>query len=181
MNTIPLSNKRASMLLRANKKILTEIERACSVKIQINSETTLEKSASITGESQGEWVAGQVLLAIELGFSSKDALLLTNDDFYLEQLDLEQSMRGNQRGVERQKARIIGTEGKAKKTLEDLSESKIAINDGPMLGIIGGFDEVSSAKEAILQLLEGKPHQSVFSYLEEQQRRREARRLGAKV
>ena len=178
MKVVPLPKKRLAQFFRQRSRPLKDLEERAQVKITLNKESKDDYLISIDGEAEGEWVAEQILKAVDLGFDPKDAFRLFKEDIYLEQLDLEQSMRGSARGVERQKARIIGTAGKAKRTLEELSEAKIALGDGPMLGIIGGFDEVRAAKEAILQLLEGRPHQGVFSYLENQKRKREAIRLG---
>jgi ribosomal RNA assembly protein len=181
MRILTIPSKRAVRLLKNKQRALKDIEAKARVKISITNESDIDKGIRVDGSPEGEWSAEQVLKAIDLGFDPKDALTLLNDEVYLEQIDLEQSMRGSASGVERQKARLIGTEGKAKRVLQELSEAKIAISDGPMLGILGGFDEVRAAKEAVLQILEGKPHAMVFSYLEGEARKREARRLGAKI
>jgi ribosomal RNA assembly protein len=181
MRLVTLPGKRFANFAGKQNKALKDLQDRVGVKISVTTESNRDDSIRIDGEPEGEWLAEQVLKAVDLGFAPKDAFKLLKDDNYLEQVDIEQSMRGNSRGVERQKARIIGTEGKAKRTIEELSEAKLALSDGPMLGIIGGFDEASAAKEAILQLLEGRPHQAVYAYLEGQKRKREARRLGVHV
>ncbi len=181
MRILTLSGKRLVRLMKNKGRMVSELEKAANVTVKIVPETKADRSVQIDGTPEGEWVSEQVLRAVDLGFDPKDAFRLLKDDVYLEQVDLEQSMHGKSRAVERQKARIIGTEGKAKRALEDLSEAKLAVSDGPMLGILGGFDEATAAKEAVLQLLEGRPHSGVFAYLEDQKRRREARRLGAHV
>lgn len=181
MRLVALPGKRFANFTGKQNKALKDLQDRLQVKITVTVEANRDDVIRIEGEPENEWLAEQVLKAVDLGFAPKDAFRLLKDDSYLEQLDLEQSMRGNERAVERQKARIIGTEGKAKRTLEELSEAKIALSDGPMVGILGGFDEVQAGKEAILQLLEGRPHQGVYVYLENQKRRREARRMGAHV
>ncbi len=131
---------------------------------------SLDKEAgSVTIESKNEdggseWIAEQVLRAVALGFEPKHAFKLFNDDYFLEEVDLKQAL-GKEKAIERQKARIIGSEGKVKKTIESLSGAFLAIGGGS-IAILGRYEDLKLAKDAVYQLLEGKQVSTVYDFLE---------------
>jgi ribosomal RNA assembly protein len=151
-------------LLKDERKLVHEVEAQTKTKIK-ESDDALE----IEGEAEDEWVAEQVLKALVMGFPPEKAFKLLKDEWFLEEIDLEAAMRGSKRGTERQKGRIIGTGGKAKKTLEELSGAYLSIS-GDKVALLGRFEDLQGAREAILQLLEGKPHASVYAGLETRNR-----------
>lgn len=72
--------------------------------------------------------------------------------------------------MRRYKARIIGQQGAAKKKLQELSGAFLAV--GPEhIAILGEFEDLRAAKEAVLRLLEGSEHVGVYSYLEREKHR----------
>lgn len=181
MRAFILPAKRVAKLEKNGGAALRQLETAAGVKVTVREKEGEFADVEVDGPTEAEWASEQVLRAIGLGFEPRHALKLLKDEFFLEQIDLEQAMHGNERGVMRQKARIIGTDGKAKKALEDLSEAKIAVGDDAIVGLLGGFEEVRAAKEAIIKLLEGRQHTSVYSYLENEKRKREARQMGVRI
>lgn len=151
-------------LQRDSGKLLRETESRTGTRIT-ESDGTLE----IEGEGGDEWVAEQVLRALVLGFPPERAFKLTDEEWFLEEVDIEQAMRGSPRAVERQKARLIGTGGTAKKTLEELSGAYLSVT-GDKVAILGRHEDLQDAKEAVLGLLEGRPHGSVYASLEKRKR-----------
>ena len=67
----------------------------------------------------------------------------------------------------RLKSRIIGTEGKARKTIEKRTNTNISIY-GKTVSIIGGRQGVQVAKRAVENLLRGSQHNKVYSWIERQ-------------
>ena len=67
------------------------------------------------------------------------------------------------------KSRLIGTDGKTRKTVELLSNTKIVIY-GKTISIIGDYINVGVARKAIELLLIGKTHATVYKWLEGQKR-----------
>ena len=64
------------------------------------------------------------------------------------------------------KSRIIGTKGKTKKYIEQYTNTKISIY-GKTISIIGKWDKVNIAKKAILMLIEGCSHTTLYKWLEQ--------------
>jgi ribosomal RNA assembly protein len=67
------------------------------------------------------------------------------------------------------KGRVIGTNGKTKKLIENFTETKLAIY-GKTICIIGRWDRVVIAKKSIEMLLSGRLHTTVYRFLEKQRR-----------
>lgn len=152
-------------LLKDDSKLLREAEARTSTTIKES-----DGALDIEGEAGNDWVAEQVLRALTAGFPPERAFKLTNDEWFLEEVDIEAAMRGSRRGVERQKARIIGAGGKAKKTLEELSGAYLSIS-GDRVVILGRYEDIAGAREAVLEMLEGTPHANVYANLERRKRR----------
>lgn len=168
--------------MKDDARALRELEKRGDVEIFIQPEKEGGGFATIDiqGSSESEWVAEQVLRAIDLGFTPKQALKLFNENVFIEVVDVGEAMHGKTRAVERMTGRIIGAEGKIKKAIEELSEASLAISDDGRAGVLGGFEEVKLAKEAVLRLLEGKQHGGVIAFLRNVKRKRDAEKMGVR-
>ena len=67
-------------------------------------------------------------------------------------------------------ARIIGSEGKTRRIIEEQTGCDLAIY-GHTVGIIGELEELGIAKRAVDMILSGAEHASVYSFLEAQRRK----------
>ena len=120
---------------------------------------------TIKGQEVEEFLVEKIIRAIDFGFHVEDALLLRNEDFILEFIEIkEHTYRKNLKDV---RARIIGTNGKAKKTIEKLTDAVLVIN-GNDIGVIVDTDHFDAVTQAIKSLIHGAKHGNVFSYLEKQ-------------
>ncbi len=165
MRVLRTSKKRIGTL---KSSVLKEVEQRGEVKITVDKDGDIE----ITGNDGGhEWITEQVLKAILEGFLPPKAYKLFNDDVFLDIVDLDASFYRKDNQIERAKARIIGEAGSAKKKLEELTGTFINVSSKNQIAIIGSFEDLKLAKEAILRLLEGAPHTSVYKYLENQNRK----------
>ncbi len=160
-----LKISRASRKL-LNAKVLKEIEQRGEVNVKVNTADEVEITAA--GENGGqEWIAEQVIRAVVYGFEPKHAFKLFSDEYFIETIDLETAFRRKEKNIERAKARIIGEGGKARKKLEELSETHIMVSNATdNVSIIGKFEDLQKAKEAILRLVEGAGHEGVYRFLE---------------
>lgn len=146
--------------MRKVKKAVPVIENKTKVHIGFGKD-----SVGINGNELNEFLVEKVILAVDFGFHPEDACLLLNEDFVLEFIDIkEHTRRKNLKDV---RGRVIGREGKARKTLENLTGSVIVVKENTV-GIIVDSDHLDSIIQGIESLIQGAKHGNVFSYLEKQ-------------
>ena len=71
------------------------------------------------------------------------------------------------------RARLIGSQGKARKSIEVLTNTEIVVY-GKTVGIIGSQEDVFLGKQAIVNLLQGSKHGNVYAYIDKQKRLKSA-------
>ena len=120
---------------------------------------------SVSGSELNEYLVEKIIRAIDFGFDVDDALLLVNEDFVLEFVDVKEHTR--RKNLKEVRARIIGTEGKARKTIENLTGAVIVIHDN-RVGVIVDCEHLDAVTQAIESLIQGAKHGNVFAYLEKQ-------------
>ena len=146
--------------MRKVKKAVPAIENKVKVKIGFGKDLV-----SVKGLELNEYLVEKVIQAVDFGFDIENALLLINEDFVLEFIEVkEYTRRKNLRDV---RARLIGTEGKARKTIENLTGSEIVIH-GNTVGVIVDSEHLDAVVQAIESLIQGAKHGNVFAYLEKQ-------------
>ncbi len=146
--------------MRKVKKAVPVIENKVKVKIGFGKESINIKSMELN-----EYLIEQVIRAVDFGFCVDDALLLMNEDFVLEFIEVkEHTRRKNLKDV---RARLIGTGGKARKTIENLTGAEIVIH-GNTVGVIVDSIHLDAVVQAIESLIQGAKHGNVFAYLEKQ-------------
>jgi ribosomal RNA assembly protein len=154
MRNVPIQN------MNKIKKAVPAIENKVKVKIGFG-----KGNITISGSELNEYLVEKVVQAVDFGFNVDDALLLLSDDFVLEFIEVkEHTRRKNLREV---RARIIGTGGKAKKTIENLTGSVIVIS-GNTVGVIVDADHLDAVVQGLESLIQGAKHGNVFAYLEKQ-------------
>jgi len=137
-----------------NKKKLEE-----KLKVKI---TNKDKILFIEGKAEDEYIAIEVIEAINLGFTADKALFLT-EEFILEKINIKDLTKRHD--LERIRGRIIGTQGRTKKTIESLSECFISLYNNT-IGIIGRAEDIEKAMQALTSLIQGSKQSKVYSYLE---------------
>ena len=147
-------------------KILNKINNEAKIFIENN---------EIFLESEDSWLAyklRKIVEAIGRGFEIEKALLLLSDDYAFESLsisDLIRSKRPNQ--LQRVRARVIGTQGRAKKNLEALGDCFIVVK-GKTVSFISDIESVNDVREALEMLIRGSPHSKVYRFLEQRKKQR---------
>lgn len=150
--------------VREIKKILPELEEKLKVKIAIKG-----LQITLTGEPLDEYEAMGIFDAIGFGFSPKVALMLKEEDVMFRKVSIRHIT--NRKNISIIKARLIGTNGKTKKTIEHLADCRIVVNDNEV-GIIGPTAEMEEATTAIENLIRGSKQGNVYNYLERKNRER---------
>lgn len=115
------------------------------------------------------WKARDIVQAIGRGFSPQRAFTLLDDDIYLRVINIEEyGNTPNQ--IRRLKGRVIGQGGKTRRNIEELTRTFITIF-GNTIGIIGEIENQQVALTAIIRLLRGAEHSTVYRYLNDQSRK----------
>jgi ribosomal RNA assembly protein len=162
---IPL--ERIGVLIGEHGRIKREIEECTNSKIGI--EDTSVTVESTVPDCLGEMTAKNIIQAIGRGFNPEVAMQLLKEDYTLEVIPLSDYVGAG--AFERIKGRIIGQSGKSRRVIEELSGASVSVY-GKTVGIIGSFDDVALAKDAVVMLIQGARHSSVYRMLERVQSQR---------
>jgi len=166
MEYVRIPKERIGAVIGKEGKTKKEIEDKLKVTIDIDSDgmVTIQK----TEEAQdvlAEWKARDIIKAIGRGINPEIAIKLVRDDYFLEIIDLTEIVGRSRKALIRQKGRIIGTKGKTRKFIEEITGATLSIY-GKSVAIVGKAEELRYAKEAVIMLAEGKPHGVVYRFLE---------------
>jgi ribosomal RNA assembly protein len=110
------------------------------------------------------FVVKNLVQAIGRGFSPKNAFTLMNEDYDITIIDLDEYVGNNKNAQNRIKGRIIGKEGKSRTMIEELTECLVSVYGGTV-GIIGPYEMLGVAKEAVEMLINGSFHKTVWNHL----------------
>ena len=128
--------------------------------------TNRGKEVSISGKPENEYIAEKVIRAINFGFDFSTAILIKEEDFVFEILNIKDYTRRHD--LERVRARIIGKKGKTLNTLSQLTKCDFELKNNK-IGIIGDPEYIKNAQDAIIHLIKGAKQSNVYSYLEKHQ------------
>ncbi|MDD5023313.1 MAG: KH domain-containing protein [Candidatus ainarchaeum sp.] len=165
MEIIRIPEERIRILIGQNGKTKKEIENKAGVELKISK----DGEVAIEGSEDKVYFSKEIIKAIGRGFSPKIALKLLKDEKTLEIINLKE-FGNTQNAIKRIKARIIGEEGKVKKEIESATDSDISIY-GNTIGIIANYDCVDYSKQAVMKIISGAEHSTVFNYLSEVKRK----------
>ncbi len=150
--------------LKELKRAKNELEKKLNIKIKIKA-----KKVEIRGNSLEEYEASIVLDAINFGFSAKKALALKEESKIFRILNIKNFTR--KKNLKEVRARIIGKEGKTKRTIENIAECNIIIKDNEM-GIIGDAESIKELITGITNLIKGTKQSNTYRYLERLNKRK---------
>ncbi len=151
---IPEKRKR---ILKKDKRI---IEESTNTKIIINDDIEIE------GKSFDVFQAKQILKAYGRGFDANDSIMLLDDNCGLEIIELTEFTKSKNRLMVL-KGRIIGTKGKTKKIIEEHTDTKLSVF-GKTISILGKWDKIDVSKQAVMMIINGSSHKTLYKWLEKQ-------------
>jgi len=146
--------------IRKVKKAIPFIESRMNIKISF-----LGNSIAINGNEFDEFLTEKIISAVDFGFDVEDAFLLKNETFVFETVEIKKHTR--RKNLKEVRARLIGTEGKAKRNIEGLTGAILFVRDS-RVGIIVDAAHLDAAVQGIISIIQGSKHSNVFSYLEKQ-------------
>jgi ribosomal RNA assembly protein len=159
MEYVKIPEDRVAVLIGEKGAVKKEIEDRTKAKLALD-----ENTVSIEGTGLGAWKARDMVQAIGRGFNPVVAFLLMNDDYVLRVLSLK-DFAANEKAYSRLKGRVIGERGRVRRFLEKNTGAMISVY-GKTVALIGSYDEVEVASEAVRMLLSGSQHGAVRRFLE---------------
>lgn len=176
---VKIPRDRIGALIGPEGEAKQRLEERLQVMLEIDSQTG-DVAMSLDKDVQDPsllFKAKDYVLAVGRGFSPDRAnKLLQDEENMLMIIDLREIFGRSDSDIQRVKGRIIGTEGKTRKIIEELSEALISVY-GHTISIIGGVEQSEIAREAVNMLIKGSQHATVYKYLQRKRQELKKRRL----
>jgi len=159
---------RVAVIIGKQGDVKSRIEKETKTDLDVNSE---DGEVKIHGKDAVMlYLAREIIRAIARGFNPDIALQLLKHDFGFELISITDYAR-NQNDYGRLRGRVIGEGGKSRRTIEELTGTFLSVY-GKSVGIIGPVEYMTDARRAIISLLQGSTHASVYRWLEKKRRER---------
>ena len=163
---IRIPSDRIGVLIGTDGKTRRRIESAFGVKITVASDSggVEVKVNQDQPDVSVMFTVKNIVKAIGRGFSPNKAMTLQNEDNDILVIDLEEYVGNSKNAQNRVRGRIIGKEGKSRQLLEELTECLISVYGGTVT-LIGPYEMLQVAKDAVEMLLNGSYHKTVWNHL----------------
>jgi ribosomal RNA assembly protein len=164
---VKIPKERVGILIGPEGKVKKYIEEKLEVRLEIDTEGSVTLILSEKAKDPSLLLkAKDVVTAIGRGFPPETAFrLIRNEDDIFDMIDLRVIFGRSESDIKRIKGRIIGSEGKTRKLIEELTEADVVVY-GHTVGIIGSFEEVDAARNAAQMIVDGCEHHTVYNYLQ---------------
>lgn len=163
---VKIPKERVGVLIGEKGAIKSMIEERSGVKLIIDSNVG---DVTIDDTEVEDPVIGlkvrDIVKAIARGFSPQKAFRLFDDEVYFELIDIRDHVGKSAKRIKLMKGRLIGTEGKTRRIIEELTGASVSIY-GNTVGIIGKLMAVDTSKRAVEMVLRGSEHSAVYRFLE---------------
>jgi ribosomal RNA assembly protein len=158
--------ERIGVIVGKEGEVKSNIEKTFVVDVRIDSESGLVEvlPSPESTDPSSLLKARDVIRAISRGFAPEKAMELQDDDIVFDMIDLREIFGKSDSDIQRIKGRVIGREGKIRRLIEEMTEAKVSVY-GHTIGMIGEFEAVAAAREAIQMLIDGKQHASLYKFL----------------
>jgi ribosomal RNA assembly protein len=175
---VKVPQARVGVIIGKDGEVKKRIEEETKTKLTIDSKegnVTIEAPQG-TDDPLAVWRAKDITIAIGRGFSPKKSFRLLDEDEAMEVIDLSDFVGRSENALKRIRGRIIGENGKARRAIEELTGANLSVY-GRTVSIIGEFDQLAVAKEAIMMFIHGAQHGTVYRFLHRKGRELKKARL----
>lgn len=161
---IPL--ERVGVLIGPKGRVKKRIEGTYSVNMTVNSDSGSVEIALNPGTKDVSvlFTVQNIVRAIGRGFSPKRAEILVKEDVDLHIIDLCDYVGHSKNALARVRGRIIGKNGRSRAFIEELTGTLISVY-GDTVAIIGDVEGIGVAREAVMKLVNGAFHKTVWNFL----------------
>lgn len=163
---LKIPEDRVGALIGPKGKAKRRIEDFFGVEMTIESETGSVEIALKPGQRDVSaiFTVQNIVKAIGRGFSPTRAEVLAKENYDLNVIDLVDYVGDSKNAIARVKGRIIGKAGRSRALLEELTETEISVY-GHTVAIIGNVEALGVAREAVMMLIRGRFHKTVWNFL----------------
>ncbi|KDQ18005.1 hypothetical protein BOTBODRAFT_104778 [Botryobasidium botryosum FD-172 SS1] len=164
---IPMPPHRMTPLKNDWVNIFTPLTEILGLQVRMNvQKRSVEVQTSKHTKDTGAIQKGaDFVKAYALGFDVNDAIaLLRMDDLYLDSFEIKDVKTLHGDHLSRAIGRIAGQDGKTKYTIENASRTRIVLAD-TKIHILGSFQNIKIARDAIVSLILGSPPGKVYASL----------------
>ncbi len=172
---VRIPEERVAVLIGKKGSTKKLIERIGECNLLIDSETGIVEVQG-RGDPLKSVITNSVIQAIGRGFNPEKALLLYQENFQLAVISLRDFANPGSKRISQIKARLIGTGGRTRQIVEELTTTAISIY-GDTVSIIGDYVSMEFAKEAVTMLINGSKQRTVYTYLERNARDMRIRKI----
>ena len=165
---VKIPKERVAVLIGVKGQDKRMLQQKTHCKLTIDTE---EGDVTISGEAVDVFNTIPIIKAIGRGFNPKVALKLLNEDQAFKLIEIKDFIGRNKNALARVKSRIIGTEGTARKAIEEYTNTNIIVY-GKTVGIIGEMEDAEIAAEAVENILRGARHGNVYAWIQEKNKKR---------
>jgi ribosomal RNA assembly protein len=169
---LKIPDDRIGVLIGTDGETKKKVEESAEVEIEVDSESG---AVTVTRAEDADPVRSlkgpRIVKAIARGFPPESALRLLDDVdgdasmVVYESINIKKAA-GSDSETRAKKGRLIGRNGRTRELMEELTGAEVRIY-GKTFGAIGTPEQVEAATTAAEMLLDGAPHGTVYSYMEE--------------
>ncbi|KAI9294402.1 pre-rRNA-processing protein PNO1 [Neoconidiobolus thromboides FSU 785] len=164
---VPIPQHRMAPLRKEWMKLYTPVVEHLKLNIRMNvkSKTVELATSELTEEQSALQKGADFVKAFALGFNLDDSIaLLRLDELYIDSFEIKdvKTLQGDH--LSRAIGRIAGKDGKTKFTIENTTKTRIVLAD-TKIHILGSFQNIRIAKDAVCSLILGSPPGKVYSTL----------------
>ena len=171
-----IPKNRIAVLIGKRGSTRKMIEKACKASLHIESNSG---DVSVLWPEEGsdpviKMKLPDVIFAIGRGLAPKRAIQLLEDDVFLRMYDIREWVGRQPNQTRRMRSRLIGTNGRIRSLIEELTGTEMAIYGSTVL-VIGDKESLALATPAIEGILQGSEHGTVLFGLEQDRKRQRIR------
>jgi ribosomal RNA assembly protein len=156
---------RVAVVIGTGGRTRREIATRTATNVEIDAEEGEVQIDAPDTDPMGALKARDIVLAIGRGFSPERAFRLLKENTYLGVLDIKFTTGKHEKAALRRiRSRVIGTRGRARSRIEELSGCSVSVY-GSTVALIGEEEQLDRATRAVELLLKGSEHSTVFHLL----------------
>lgn len=156
---------RIGVLIGPAGRTKREIATRTGAELDIDAAEGEVRISSVDEDPVAAMRARDITLAIGRGFSPGRAFRLTKENAMLAILDIKlETGKRDKAALRRIRSRLIGTRGRARERIEELSGCFVSVY-GSTVALIGDVDQIDRGRRAVELLLHGSEHSTVFHLL----------------